>query len=119
MTMHLMRGMTTTSNKVRKSSQKKTAAILEEERKMAKLLKRVGYSKESASKHKNTVPDYQVFKHEIKTSDRISPIVDTKRVNQYTGDEIVGFGQMHKSNMVPIRKDNKQAANEIARMRRG
>jgi hypothetical protein len=35
----------------------------------------------------------------------------------YTGIEIIGIAQMHKSNAVPIR--NKESAIEIARMRRG
>ena len=41
-----------------------------------------------------------------------------KQENRYTGDEIMGIGTMHKSNMVPIRKDSNNAK-EIARMRRG
>jgi len=38
--------------------------------------------------------------------------------NRYTGDELAGIGTLHKSNMVPIRKDSNDA-HEIARMRRG
>ena len=34
----------------------------------------------------------------------------------YTGTEIIGIGQMHKSNAVPIRR--KQDAKDIASMRR-
>ena len=41
-----------------------------------------------------------------------------KQENSYTGDEIMGIGTLHKSNMVPIRKDSNNAK-EIARMRRG
>lgn len=119
MTMHLVRGMSSINTKARKKKQKKNAAILEEERKMQKLLKRVGYSKESAQKHRNTMPDYSVSKHSIPTSDQISSIVESRKANVYTGDELAGVGQLHKSNLVPIRKDNKEAAKEIARMRRG
>ena len=36
---------------------------------------------------------------------------------QYTGDLIVGIGQMHKSNAVPVMRGTEQAK-EIARMRR-
>ena len=36
--------------------------------------------------------------------------------NVYTGTEIIGIGQMHKSNAVPIR--GKKQAEEIAKMRR-
>jgi len=35
----------------------------------------------------------------------------------YTGTEIIGIAQMHKSNAVPIR--SKKSAEEVARMRRG
>lgn len=36
---------------------------------------------------------------------------------RYTGTEIIGIAQMHKSNAVPVR--GKQAAIDIAKMRRG
>lgn len=36
---------------------------------------------------------------------------------QYTGDQLVGIGTMHKSNAVPITK-NSDMAKEIAKMRR-
>jgi len=35
----------------------------------------------------------------------------------YTGTEIIGIAQMHKSNAVPVR--GKKAAVEVATMRRG
>ena len=41
-----------------------------------------------------------------------------KPEQQYTGNEIAGIGLLHKSNLVPIRKDSNDAK-EIARMRRG
>jgi hypothetical protein len=40
-----------------------------------------------------------------------------KEPSVYTGTEIIGIAQMHKSNAVPIR--TKKHAEEIARMRRG
>lgn len=36
----------------------------------------------------------------------------------YTGGNLLGIATMHKSNMVPIFADNKQAAADIAKMRR-
>jgi len=112
MTMHLVRGMSSLNTKKRKA-RKKTAAVLEEERKMASLLKRVGYEK--GSSYRAPMPDY--------TTTRVAPTSDVvgngfKRVaKQYTGDELAGIGTLHKSNMVPIRKDS-NAAKEIATMRR-
>jgi hypothetical protein len=40
-----------------------------------------------------------------------------KKEKVYTGTEIIGIAQMHKSNAVPIR--GKKDAIEVARMRRG
>ena len=40
-----------------------------------------------------------------------------KEENVYTGTEIIGIAQMHKSNAVPVR--NKKSAEEVAKMRRG
>jgi len=40
-----------------------------------------------------------------------------KKEKVYTGTEIIGIAQMHKSNAVPIR--NKKSAEEVAKMRRG
>ena len=45
-------------------------------------------------------------------------MVSRRVANQYTGNELAGIGTLHKSNMVPIRKDS-NAAKEIATMRRG
>lgn len=112
MTMHLVRGMTSINTKKRKA-RKKTAGVLEEERKMAALLKRVGYEK--GSSYRAAMPDY--------TTNRVAPTSDmvgngyAKAAKQYTGDELAGIGTLHKSNMVPIRKDS-NAAKEIATMRR-
>jgi hypothetical protein len=39
-----------------------------------------------------------------------------KPENVYTGTEIIGIAQMHKSNAVPVR--NKKSAEEVAKMRR-
>jgi len=40
-----------------------------------------------------------------------------KEQKVYTGSEIIGIAQMHKSNAVPVR--GKKAAEEVAKMRRG
>jgi len=107
-----------TSNNTRKrKSKKKTAAVLEEEKKMRALLLRVGYERRLASEWKAPMPDYKV-KQTAPTSDVIMKVAGKRKANQYTGDELAGIGTLHKSNMVPIRKDSNDAK-EIARMRRG
>ena len=52
------------------------------------------------------------------------PSVDTgkglaakKEVQQYTGDAMIGIGQLHKSNGIPV--FSKQEAHDLALMRRG
>ena len=116
MTMHLVRGMTTISTRKRKA-RKKTAAVRQAEQETAKLLKSLGYTK-GGPKWKASLPSYTTAEGVLPTSDRIMPVAGKRKANQYTGDEIAGIGTLHKSNMVPIRKDSNDAY-EIARMRRG
>ena len=116
MTMHLVRGMTSLNTK-RRRSKKKTTSILAEEEKLRKLLLKVGYERRSSQEYRTELPDYRVSKSSVPTSDVVMRIEEKKTVNQYTGDEIIGIGTLHKSNMVPIRKDS-EAAKEIAQMRR-
>lgn len=115
MTMHLVRGMTTISTRKRKA-RKKTQAVLRAEAETAKLLKSLGYQK-GGSVWKADLPDYTVAET-VPTSDLITKVEGKRKANKYTGDELAGIGTLHKSNMVPIRKDSNDAK-EIARMRRG
>ena len=115
MTMHLVRGMTTTRTRKPKS-QKKTASILREEMLTAKLLKKVGYKQGQQATY--SIPDYKEHRRETApTSDKVVPIAGKREAMQYTGNELLGIGTLHKSNMVPIRKDS-NAAKEISTMRR-
>lgn len=115
MTMHLVRGMTTTRTRKQKS-RKKTASILREEMLTAKLLKKVGYK--PGQKATYSIPDYKEHRRETApTSDKVVPIAGKREAMQYTGNELLGIGTLHKSNMVPIRKDS-NAAKEISTMRR-
>lgn len=65
---------------------------------------------------------------EARTLERESPRIESagslipgsappRRSNAYSGDALLGVGTMHKSNAVPV--SSKEAALEIARMRRG
>ena len=64
----------------------------------------------------NNIPDYNTGPRV--TSDRVAGHGVAKERVQYTGDEIAGIVVTHKSNLMPIRKDNKQAAIDAATMRR-
>jgi hypothetical protein len=95
----------------------KRRSLLEAEQQMEALLKRVGYTGKYAGNIVNEIPNYKV---EVKnpTSDSI-PGGSYKRYEpKYTGDEILGIVTTHKSNLMPVRKDNKQAAIDSAHMRR-
>lgn len=116
MTMHLVRGMTTLSTRKRKSK-KKTAAVLAEEQKIAKLLSRLRYVKNDSRVRVTDMPSYTVSET-VPTSNLIMKVEGKRKANQYTGNELAGIGTLHKSNSVPIRKDSNDAV-EIARMRRG
>lgn len=62
------------------------------------------------------IPDYNTGPR--MTSDRVAGHGAAKERIQYTGDEIAGIVVTHKSNLMPVRKDNKQAAIDAATMRR-
>lgn len=114
MTMHMLPSYYTTTNSKKRRKQKKTAAILAEEAKTAKLLEKLGYQKNT--NHRYEMPNYRVTKSSIQTSDTVGNGFK-RTAKQYTGDELAGIGTLHKSNMVPVRKDS-NAAKEIATMRR-
>ena len=56
---------------------------------------------------------------ESSRSDQVfyDPSMAKKEEKVYTGTEIIGIAQMHKSNLIPIR--GKKQAEDIAKMRRG
>jgi len=52
------------------------------------------------------------------TSDRVAGNGNKKESQKYTGNEIAGIVTTHKSNLMPVRKDNKKALVDAAQMRR-
>ena len=63
------------------------------------------------------IPSYKIPGPKL-TSDTVPGNGNKKTEMVYTGDELLGISTMHKSNAVPIRKDSKESAKDIARMRR-
>ena len=55
--------------------------------------------------------------HNIPSVDTGAAIAAKKPVQQYTGDAMIGIGQLHKSNGIPV--FSKQDAHDLAIMRRG
>jgi len=122
MSMHLVRGMTSLNQKKRKQqkkSQQQLAAQTAHEAYLQKL--GVGRGKLPVDKKGrrlgiNPLPDLSVGPRV--TSDAVPGNGNARPVNTYTGNELLGIATMHKSNAVPIRKDSKEAAKDIASMRR-
>jgi hypothetical protein len=67
--------------------------------------------------HPRTVVDPSRLTNHIPSVDTGKGIAAKKTVQQYTGDAMIGIGQLHKSNAVPIFKQ--QDAIDISKMRRG
>lgn len=101
-----------------KRVKKKTKSLLEAERQMEIFLKKVGYTGKYAGMIPHEIPDYRTSSNGVKTSDTIPTKTPKKEQQVYTGTEIAGLVVTHKSNIVPIRKDNIQAAVDAAHMRR-
>lgn len=65
------------------------------------------------------LPTYRVYDRSIPSLKTNAHNTDRKEIPVYSGErELLGVGVMHKSNLVPIFKDNKQVAEDIAKMRR-
>jgi len=113
MSMHMIRGVQVHG----KSKLKKKPGWKQAQADHEAFLKKMGVTGKK-SEWRAEMPDLK--------SDRISPPTSdvvcgngTKRDTvKYTGDEIAGIVTTHKSNLMPVRKDNKQAAIDAAQMRR-
>lgn len=112
MTMHLVRGMTTTNMKKRKTNRKAGWKKAQEDHEA--WLKTMGVTGE-VSQYREKRTKFRVMRV---TSDKIPSNGTRKDRMKYTGNEIAGIVTTHKSNLMPIRRDNKQAAKDAAEMRR-
>ena len=141
--MHLLPVYYSTTNTRKRKQKKKSASVLEAERKHAKFLKKMGVGgRSSVGRTSALQAEGQEFdsprlhqsrslaqsgsasalgaegrKFESCNSDQFYNASAAKKPEKvYTGTEIIGIAQMHKSNAVPIR--GKKQAIEIANMRR-
>lgn len=96
----------------------KRKSLVEAEKRMEQFLLKVGYTGKYKGKIVNEIPDYKIKSNLPKTSDTIPGKTPKKVENVYSGNEIMGIVVTHKSNLMPIRKDNKQAAIDASQMRR-
>ena len=111
MAMHMIRGVQVHG----KSKRKKQPGWKQRQAEHEAFLAKMGV--------KGTKQDYRYSKPDLSTgprmtSDKIAGNGTRKDSQKYTGDEIAGIVTTHKSNLMPIRKDNKQAAVDAANMRR-
>ncbi len=125
MTMHLLPVYYSTTNTRKRKKKNKSKSLLAAEAEHQKFLKRMGVGQ---SKDRRSVAQpgsasalgaegrrFESYRSDQKPG--WDPSMAKKQENVYTGTEIIGIAQMHKSNAVPIR--GKKAAVEVATMRRG
>ena len=126
--MHILPVYYTTTNTRKRKKKNKTKSLIAAEREHEKFLKRMGLNSHSSTNKapKRSVAQFgsasalgaegQRFKSSHSDQCFYDPSSAKKEENVYTGDEIIGIAQMHKSNAVPIR--GKKQATEVANMRR-
>jgi hypothetical protein len=122
--MHLLPVYYSTTNTRKRKQNKKSASVLEAERQHAKFLNKMGIgTRSSAGLEQRPSKPWVTGSSPVECAklESCKPTYNSsmakKPENVYTGTEIIGIAQMHKSNAVPIR--GKKQAIEIARMRRG
>ena len=123
MTMHLLGPwMTTTKYNSKKNKRTPSERELQSRAEHDKWLKKMGAHPSQRTKANtnagNKIPNYREHQGTAQCSNNIIGSTTKKPEQQYTGDQLAGIGMLHKSNMVPVRKDSNDAK-EIARMRRG
>jgi hypothetical protein len=113
MSMHLVRGMSSLNSRKRKV--KREPGWKQRLDEHEEYLKSLGVT-DKKTDYRYDMPDYSTGPR--MTSDRVAGNGTKKDSMRYTGNEIMGIANTHKSNAMPIRRDNKQAAIDAAQMRR-
>lgn len=116
MSMHLMGpAYTTTNYKKRKKKKNKRASLVAAEKEHEQFLERMGVK--GGSDHRYEIPSYKT-RDTAPLSNNVPEMGKKKKDSKYTGNEIAGIVTTHKSNLMPVRKDNKQSFKDAAQMRR-
>ena len=115
MSMHMIRGVQVHGTGKRRKPKHKSKKLKKAEAEHEKFLKKLGVGK-SKTDYRYDLPDLSCGPRV--TSDNICSNGTKKDAVKYTGNEIAGIVVTHKSNLMPVRKDNKQAAVDAASMRR-
>jgi hypothetical protein len=120
MTMHLLPVYFSTTSTRKHKKSKKSKSLLAAERAHEKYLKKMGIGSRSSvgSEQRSSKPWVTGSSPVESTKPKV--VYDSSMAKKeemvYTGTEIIGIAQMHKSNAVPIR--GKKQAQEVAQMRR-
>ena len=122
--MHLLPVYYTTTNhkSKRKKPRKMTKSMEAALKKHEKFLKKMGIgSRSSVGSEQRSSKPWVTGSSPVESASKSSlpsynPSMAKKEEKVYTGTEIIGIAQMHKSNAVPVR--GKKQATEVAEMRR-
>ena len=107
----------TTTNYSKRKSKKMSKKMQEAHAKHQMFLDNMGVGKRTELKGVDVVDN--TYRRKQKLSNVICSNGVKKETPQLTADSgIVGIVTTHKSNLMPIRRDNKQAAVDAAKMRR-
>lgn len=124
MSMHLLPPMYSTTGKKKGKPKFRTAEAAAKARRNAEAWQDLLDRHQVNPKAKITRPISVKYEIPADRNPRKYPSLDTgasstapAKIQQYTGDAMIGLGQLHKSNTVPIFKA--QDAVDIAKMRRG
>lgn len=113
MSMHMIRGVQVHG----RSKAKKKPGWKQAQAEHEAYLKKLGVTGKTGG-YRPPMPDYKPDRVGPPTSDKICSNGTKKDTVKYTGNEIAGIVTTHKSNLMPVRKDNKNAAKDAAKMRR-
>ena len=119
--MHMLPVYYTTTNNKKRKVRKKTQSQLAAERDHEKFLKKMGIgSRSSVGSEQRSSKPWVTGSSPVESA-KPKVVYDSsmakKEEKVYTGTEIIGIAQMHKSNAIPVR--SKKSAEEVAKMRRG
>ena len=118
MSMHLLGPWCSTIN-TKKRKPKRSKGWKLSERKHEKFLRSHGVHPDQLKMRTKKTSEsytYQSIESIIRTSDKIPGVCPKKETQTYTGEKIIGIAVMHKSNLVPVSKDDDPKS--YARMRR-
>lgn len=125
MSMHLVGPYMTTTKYNRKQKQSKSKKLQKAQQEHEQWLKSMGVGKTQLPTDAKgnrqgiyDIPDYREHQATARLSNKVAANGTAKERVEYTGNEIAGIVTTHKSNLMPVRKDNKQAAIDAATMRR-